>query len=54
MRPEEYLGLQWKDVDFKKGRVTIQRALIWKRNGRGWTIEEPKTYQSRRIIPPPR
>src|SRR4030095_1586372 len=52
MRPEEYLGLQWKDVDLTKGTVTVQRALIW-RKGRGWYFSEPKTSRSRRTIPLP-
>lgn len=51
MRPEEYLGLQWKDIDLSTGTVTVQRALVWKRKGGGWTLEEPKTSKSRRTIP---
>lgn len=53
MRPEEYLGLQWKDVDLASGTITIQRALVWSRKGGGWTLEEPKTSKSRRTIPLP-
>ena len=53
MRPEEYLGLQWKDIDFNKGTSIIQRALVWKRKGGGWSLQEPKTSQSRRTIPLP-
>lgn len=53
MRPEEYLGLQWRDVDLVKGTITIQRALVWSRKGGGWTFEEPKTSKSRRTIPLP-
>ena len=33
MRPEEYLGLRWSDVDFAKASVTVQRALVWRTNG---------------------
>jgi integrase len=51
MRPEEYLGLQWKDVDLSAGTVTVQRALVWNRKGGGWSLEEPKTSKSRRSIP---
>lgn len=54
MRPEEYLGLQWKDIDHNTGTVTIQRALVWNRKGGGWTFEEPKTSKSRRTIPLPK
>jgi integrase len=50
MRPEEYLGLQWKDVDFQRGTATVQRVLVWL-DGGGWQFEEPKTAKSRRTIP---
>ena len=30
MRPEEFLGLQWKDIDSEKGIATAQRALVWR------------------------
>lgn len=53
MRPEEYLGLQWKDVDFEKGSVAVQRALVWNRKGGGWVFTAPKTARSRRSIPLP-
>jgi integrase len=52
LRPSEYLGLQWKDVDFDKGVVTVQRTLTWKRGGT-WYFGEPKTSKSRRSIPLP-
>ena len=53
MRPEEYLGLQWKDVDLVRGTVTMRRALIWRARGGGWYFGEPKTARSRRSIPLP-
>jgi integrase len=53
MRPEEYLGLQWKDVDLERGVVTIKRALVWRSTGGGWYFGEPKTARSRRSIPLP-
>jgi integrase len=52
-RPEEYLALQWKDVDLEKGTAIIRRALITNRTGGGWYFNEPKTKQSRRTIPLP-
>lgn len=52
MRPEEYLGLQWKDVDTDRGTVTVRRALVWREKG-GWYFGEPKTARSRRSIPLP-
>ena len=50
MRPEEYLGLKWADVDFERGCLTIRRALVWLKGG-GWKFDEPKTSKSRRSIP---
>ena len=54
MRPEEYLGLQWKDIDFERGLVAVQRTLVWRRKGGGYYFGEPKTARSRRNIPLPR
>lgn len=53
MRPEEYLGLQWKDVDLDRGVVTVRRALVWRSTGGGWYFSETKTARSRRQIPLP-
>jgi integrase len=53
MRPEEYLALQWKDIDFERGTATIRRTLCWRRRGGGWYFGEPKTVRSRRQIPIP-
>jgi len=53
MRPEEYLGLKWSDIDLERGIVTIQRTLCWKRKGGGYYFGEPKTLRSRRNIPVP-
>jgi integrase len=53
MRPSEYLGLLWKDVDLDKGQVTVQRTLNWRRGKGGWYFGEPKTSRSRRTIPLP-
>src|SRR5690242_10058445 len=50
LRPSEYLGLQWKDINFDTGVLTVQRTLTWKRDGT-WYFGEPKTRQSRRSIP---
>jgi integrase len=52
-RPEEYLAIQWKDIDLEKGTAIIRRALITHRKGGGWHFSEPKTKQSRRTIPMP-
>ncbi len=50
MRPEEYLGLQWKDIDFQNKILSVRRALIVKKGG-GFIFTEPKTKKSRRSIP---
>lgn len=69
LRPGEYLGLQWPDVDVERGTVTVQRTLV--RLSRApkpdavdavdgdvttrerWHFTEPKTAKSRRTIPLP-
>lgn len=53
MRPEEYFGLQWKDIDFERGTATVQRAVVRFRKGGGWQFSQPKTSKSRRTIPLP-
>ena len=52
MRPGEYLGLKWQDVDFDKGTVAVRRTMVAKPKG-GWEFAEPKTAQSARSIPLP-
>lgn len=48
MRPEEYLGLQWQDIDFERCTAAVRRALVWHK--KSWSFEEPKTTQSRRTV----
>jgi integrase len=48
MRPEEYLALQWADVDFERGTAQVRRALV--RHKKNWSFEEPKTARSRRTV----
>jgi integrase len=48
MRPEEYLALQWTDIDFDRRTATIQRALV--RHKKEWSFEKPKTAKSRRTV----
>jgi integrase len=48
MRPEEYLALQWRDVDMTTGAAQIKRALV--RHKKSWNFEEPKTARSRRTV----
>jgi len=53
MRPQEYLALQWTDLDWNTGRLTVNRVLTRIRGG-GWIFEECKTQKSRRsiVLPP--
>jgi integrase len=52
MRPEEYLGLKWSDIDLEKGTAVVCRVLV-RRKGGGWYFGEPKTSRSRRTVPLP-
>jgi integrase len=53
MRPEEYLGLQWSDVnlDAEVPCVMVQRVALRDIAKGGWWFDEPKTPQSVRNIP---
>lgn len=54
LRPSEYFGLKWSDVDLEHGVVTVQRSLIWRSyKSEDWYFGEPKTPRSRRRIPLP-
>lgn len=54
LRPSEYFGLKWSDIDLERGLVTVQRSLIWRSYKSGdWYFGEPKTPRSRRRIPLP-
>jgi integrase len=52
-RPEEYLALQWKDIDLEKGTATIRRVVVRLPKG-NLQFCEPKTAKSRRKIPLPK
>lgn len=49
MRPEEYLALQWNDLDLVNHRVKVHRSIYFRKGG-GWKIEEVKTDSSLRTI----
>jgi integrase len=54
LRPSEYLGLKWSDVDLDRGVINVQRSLHWRSYKTGdWYFGEPKTPRSRRRIPLP-
>ncbi|MFS8085965.1 MAG: tyrosine-type recombinase/integrase [Acidobacteriota bacterium] len=48
-RPEEYLALQWPDLNLDRGEVIINKSIWWPKGG-GWKIEEVKTQSSLRTI----
>jgi len=57
MRPEEYLGLTWPDIDWRKGLVQVNKVLVRDRarkgegtGTRGWFHKDTKTSASRRTI----
>jgi integrase len=52
MRPGEYMGLRWPDIDLEKGVIVVQRTLVAEKNG-GSHFAQPKTDRGRRTIPLP-
>lgn len=57
MRPEEYLALRWKDINFEKATATVERVVVFRRSKRQaqegeppFWFEKPKTKKSRRTI----
>jgi integrase len=48
MRPSEYLGLCWRDIDWNRGTVSIVRSLH-KHEGQ-WTFADTKRVRSRRVV----
>jgi integrase len=48
LRLGEALGLEWRDVDFKRGTLSIRQAVL---EVSGFTeVREPKTASSRRLV----
>lgn len=52
LRIGELMALQWDDIDFTKGVLTVSKSCH-DSNG-GLVIDEPKTVTSRRVIPLPK
>lgn len=48
MRPEEYLALQWRDLNFDRNSAQVRRALV--RHKKSWRFQEPKTKGSKRTV----
>ena len=52
LRIGELIALQWSDIDFVKGVLTVSKSC---HDGKGGlVIDEPKTANSRRLIPLPK
>ena len=49
MRPSEYCGLKWADVDLERSVVSVVRSLD-RLPGGGWAFDETRTERSRRTI----
>ncbi|MCZ6535783.1 MAG: site-specific integrase [Chloroflexi bacterium] len=49
MRRGELLALRWKDVDLDKATLSVVRS-IYRGSGGDFTVREPKTQRSRRLI----
>lgn len=49
LRPEEYLGLLWNNVDLDAGVLHVRMAMVMRRGG-GWYFGEPKSESSRRTL----
>ena len=48
-RPNETLALKWRDVDWERSTVRINRSLYWPPGG-GFEFTKPKTQKSVRTI----
>ncbi len=54
LRQGEVLGLTWGAVDFKRGRITVDKQLQRSRDGSGtYTLATPKNSKARHITPAP-
>ena len=50
-RQGETTALSWKDINFNKNEVRINKTLTTKIKGEKWTITSPKTKNSNRVLP---
>jgi integrase len=48
MRPEEYLALQWRDLNFERNIAQVRRVLV--RHKKSWVFQAPKTKGSKRPV----
>lgn len=54
LRCGECQALQFKDIDFEKSTISINKTLTTKIKGEKWTISTPKTKNSIRVLPLPK
>lgn len=52
LRRCESVGIEWSDLDLKRGTVTVKRSVQWVAGHE--TVTDPKTDQSRRTVALPR
>lgn len=50
-RQGETTALSWRDIDFDKNEIKINKTLTTKIKGEKWTITSPKTKNSNRVLP---
>jgi integrase len=48
LRPGEAAGLQWGDIDFGAGTLTVRRSVAWA--GKEWHIGQPKSRAGARTL----
>jgi integrase len=51
MRPGEYAGLRWSDIDTDAAVARVERALARIRGEAGWRLKAPKTESGTRVVP---
>ena len=53
LRQGEATALTWKDINFTKKEVSINKTLTTKLKGQLYTVSSPKTVNSNRVLPIP-
>ena len=54
LRQGEAIALTWKDMNFNKKEVSINKTLTTKLKGQLYTVSSPKTIKSNRTLPIPK
>jgi integrase len=53
LRQGEATALTWRDINFEKKEVSINKTLTTKLKGQLYTVSSPKTVNSNRVLPIP-